>query len=97
MAVVPLTSLPTTSSGLLFGDLSAGSGLNALSRDPKHTAEFFKRHQDKLLYGSDCQDVEGHGASCVGAQIMSMVRKHSGSKTVERKILYENSKKLLRL
>jgi uncharacterized protein len=81
----------------MFGDLSAGSGLNALTRDPEHTAAFLDRHQDKLLFGSDCQDVEGRGANCTGAQIMSVVRKLSGSKVVERKILYENSRKLLRL
>jgi len=81
----------------IFGDLSAGSGLNSLTRDPEHTAAFLHRHQDKLLFGSDCPDVEGRGANCIGAQIMSTVRKHAGSKHVERKILYENSKKLLKL
>lgn len=81
----------------IFGDLSAGSGLNALTRDTEHTREFFKRHQNKLLFGSDCQDVEGRGANCAGAQIMSVVRQYSDSKEVERKLLYENAKKLLRL
>lgn len=81
----------------MFGDLSAGSGLNSLTRDPEHTAAFLDRHQDKLLFGSDCQDVEGRGANCVGSQIMSMIRKHCASKTAERKILFENSKRLLRL
>jgi predicted TIM-barrel fold metal-dependent hydrolase len=81
----------------MFGDLSAASGLNALSRDVEHTREFFQRHQDKLLFGSDCQDVEGRGANCIGAQIMSMVRQLAGSKEVQRKILYGNAKKLLRL
>jgi predicted TIM-barrel fold metal-dependent hydrolase len=81
----------------MFGDLSAGSGLNALTRDPEHTVAFLQRHQDKLLFGSDCPDVEGRGVKCQGAQIMSAIRQHAGSKGVERKILYENSKKLLRL
>jgi uncharacterized protein len=81
----------------MFGDLSAGSGLNALTRDPEHTAGFLQRHQDKLMFGSDCQDVEGRGASCTGAQIISAVRKNAGNKQVERKILYENAKRLLRL
>ena len=45
----------------MFGDLSAGSGLNALTRDPSFTPGFFARHQDKLLYGSDCNDLEGQG------------------------------------
>jgi uncharacterized protein len=81
----------------MFGDLSAGSGLNALTRDPEQTVAFLQRHQDKLLFGSDCQDIEGRGANCTGAQILAQVRKHAGSTGVERKILYENSKKLLRL
>jgi uncharacterized protein len=81
----------------MFGDLSAGSGLNALTRDPEHTAAFLQHHQEKLLFGSDCQDTEGRGASCVGAQILSAVRKLAGAKTVERKILYENSRRLLKM
>jgi uncharacterized protein len=81
----------------MFGDLSAGSGLNALTRDPEHTAAFLQRHQDKLLFGSDCEDVEGWGAKCTGAKILAAVRDYSSNKQVERKILYENAKKLLRL
>ena len=32
----------------MFGDLSAGSGLNALNRDQDFTRDFLARHQDKL-------------------------------------------------
>ena len=35
----------------LYGDLSAGSGLNALTRDEDHAREFIQRHQYKLIYG----------------------------------------------
>jgi len=45
----------------VYGDLSAGSGLNALLRDEDHARDFLKRHQDKLLYGSDCSDHDGTG------------------------------------
>ena len=41
----------------MFGDMSAGSGHNALVRDEAHAVEFIKRHQDKLIYGSDCNDL----------------------------------------
>lgn len=81
----------------MYGDLSAGSGLNALRRDPEFTPGFLQRHQDKLLFGSDCPDTEGHGASCTGAQILATVRQNAGSKAVERKILYENSKRILKI
>ena len=43
----------------MFGDLSAGSGLNALTSDEAFTRDFLERHQDKLLFGSDCSDREG--------------------------------------
>ena len=37
----------------LHGDLSAGSGLNALQRDPAHAWEFIDEFQDRLLLGLD--------------------------------------------
>ena len=37
----------------LYGDLSAGSGYNALARDPDYAAIFIDEFQDKLLYGTD--------------------------------------------
>jgi predicted TIM-barrel fold metal-dependent hydrolase len=46
----------------LFGDLSANSGNNALRRDPSFTADFLKRHREKLIFGSDCACSDGHGA-----------------------------------
>lgn len=81
----------------MFGDLSAGSGLNALTRDPSFTPAFFERHQDKLLYGSDCNDLEGQGEKCQGAQTIVAVRRFATSKKIERKLLYGNAKKLMRL
>ena len=81
----------------IYGDHSAGSGLNFLVRDPDFAAGFLERHQDKLLYGSDCDDVLGAGPGCQGAQTLLNLRKLAPSKKVERKILYENAKRLLRL
>ncbi len=46
----------------LFADMSANSGNNALSRDPEFTADFLKRHQDKLIFGSDCACADGNGS-----------------------------------
>ena len=42
----------------LCGDLSAGSGFNALTRDPAFTYEFLDEFQDRLLLGLDHTDVE---------------------------------------
>jgi predicted TIM-barrel fold metal-dependent hydrolase len=81
----------------LFGDLSAGSGLNALTRDEPHAQSFLERHQDKLMFGSDCPDPAGSGEECTGAQILAAIRRLVGSKTVERKILCANARRLFRL
>ena len=81
----------------MYGDLSAGSGLNALTRDEDFTRAFLMRHQDKLVYGSDCNDLEGSGPKCLGAQTIAVIRRLAGSKVIERKLLYGNAKKLFRL
>ena len=81
----------------MYGDLSAGSGLNALTRDEDHARAFLERHQNKLLYGSDCADTVGKGPECQGAQTIEAIRRLSANKTVEWKLLYGNAKKLFRL
>ena len=37
----------------LYGDLSAGSGHNALARDPEYAVGFLNEFQDRLLFGTD--------------------------------------------
>lgn len=81
----------------MYGDLSAGSGLNALTRDESFTPGFFARHQDKLLYGSDCDDPHGADEKCQGARTLAVIRRLAPHPTVERKLLYENAKRLFRL
>lgn len=81
----------------MYADLSAGSGLNALTRDEEFTRAFFDRHQDKLIYGSDCADRFGRGKECQGAATIEAIRRLAPSKAVERKLLYENARKLFRL
>lgn len=81
----------------MYGDLSAHSGLVALTRDEDHTRGFFERHQNQLMFGSDCADTEGRGPNCTGAQILATIRKLAPTKEVERKILFETAKKVLSL
>lgn len=81
----------------LYADLSAGSGLNSLLRDEDQARDFLDRHQDKVLYGSDCNDIAGRGATCTGFQAIVAVRRLAPSKAIERKILYENAKRLFKL
>ena len=79
----------------MFGDHSAGSGNNALIRDEDHARGFLERHQDKLMFGSDCNDLIGRGPGCTGSRTIAAIRKLAVSKEIERKILYGNAKRLL--
>ena len=81
----------------VFGDMSAGSGLNAMLRDEDHARGFLDRHQDKLLYGSDCSDAVGEGPKCSGSQMLATIRRLAPNKAAERKILFENAKRVLKL
>ncbi|MFA5244137.1 MAG: amidohydrolase family protein [Pedobacter sp.] len=81
----------------LYGDFSAGSGLGSLTRDEEQASRFIERHQDKLLFGSDCSDKIGAGKSCLGANIIASIKRISPSKEIERKVLYGNAKSLFKL
>jgi predicted TIM-barrel fold metal-dependent hydrolase len=78
-----------------YGDLSAASGRNAFRRNENGTS-FIERHQDKLVFGSDCTDAVGRGGQCTGAMQIAQLRALAPSKAVERKLLYENARKLFR-
>lgn len=80
----------------MYADLSAGSGHGAFNRDPEHARGFFARHQDKLMFGSDCVDKTGQPVDCSGARQIAQIREFSPSKAVERKVLFENARKLFR-
>jgi predicted TIM-barrel fold metal-dependent hydrolase len=81
----------------MYGDLSAGSGLNALTRDEDFTRDFLKRHRDRLLFGSDCSDAVGAGVGCQGSQTIAVIRRLAGSHSIERKLLHGNARQLFRL
>jgi predicted TIM-barrel fold metal-dependent hydrolase len=80
-----------------YGDLSAGSGRNSLTRDMEHAAGFVDRHQDKLLYGSDCNDHDGHGGKCIGVSTLSVLKKLMPDEKVLNKVLSGNAKKIVKL
>lgn len=88
----------------LFGDVSANSGNNAMSRDAAFTADFLKRHQDKLIFGSDCSCADGKGTGtsqsnnpaaarlfgkCVARETLTLLRA-STTPEVFRKIVWTN-------
>jgi predicted TIM-barrel fold metal-dependent hydrolase len=81
----------------MYGDLSAQSGLNSMLRDEGHAREFLKKHQDKLLYGSDCNDRDGGGPDCIGGKILAAVRRLAPGRAVKRKILYGNASRLMKI
>jgi len=85
----------------LYGDLSAGSGANALTRDPDFTRGFLARHADRLLWGSDCDCRDGRGGgvkrgSCLGAEILAAVRRYAPDDAAIEKMLSGNATRLLR-
>ena len=81
----------------MYGDLSANSGLVFLNRDEEHTRWFLEKHQDKLMFGSDCNDIFGRGPGCQGANTLAAIRRLVPTKQIERKLLFGNAKRLLRL
>ena len=80
-----------------YAELSAGSGNNAIIRDEEHFRGFIQRHANKLLYGSDCNEGTGRAPVCTAARTLESVRRLSPSKQVERQILHDNARKLLKL
>ncbi|MEX2578106.1 MAG: amidohydrolase family protein [Verrucomicrobiales bacterium] len=79
----------------VFGDLSAGSGRNALNRDEEHAAAFLERHQDKLMLGTDCADTEGSGEKCSGSQQIDNVRRLVEDPKARAKIFSGNAERII--
>ena len=95
----------------LFADLSANSGNNALSRDPEFTPNFLKRHESKLIFGSDCACTDGKGGGvsqagnpaasrlagkCVARETLTLLRKALTPGAFHR-ITWENAHGVYRL
>ena len=81
----------------MYGDLSAGSGLNSMLRDEDQARQFLDRHQDKLMFGSDCTDTLGEGDKCLGAQILAAVRRLAPDAKVQRKIFHQNAMRIIKV
>lgn len=80
----------------LWGDLSAGSGYNAVSRDPEWGYAFLEKFQDRLLMGLDLclSDNDGFGLLDF---LNNGVAEKKLSKRAFEKIMGGNAVKLLRL
>lgn len=81
----------------MYGDLSAGSGLNSLTRDEDQAREFLVRHQDKLMFGSDCPDVASTADKFCGAQTLAAVRRLVPDRKIQRKIFCQNAERVFRI
>jgi len=66
-------------------------------RDEDHAPGFLDRHQDRLLWASDCPDALGEGDGCIGFTGLAAVRRLATNPGVVRKIFYENAAHLLKL
>ena len=81
----------------MYGDLSAGSGQNSMLRDEEQARGFLKRHQDKLIFGSDCSDPIGKGEKCIGTNTLAAIRRLAPDAAAVRKILHDNAKRVMRI
>jgi predicted TIM-barrel fold metal-dependent hydrolase len=95
----------------MFADVAANSGNNALSRDAAFTADFLKRHQDKLHFGSDCNCADGKGGGvaqngpgvaprmrgrCVARETLALLTRAT-TPDIFRKIAWTNGHRLIGL
>lgn len=81
----------------LYGDLSAGSGCNALMRDRAHAAKFLTEFQDRLMFGMDICSPEGE-RKCpnkLAGFLRDLLAKGEISETVFNKVARGNAIRLL--
>jgi predicted TIM-barrel fold metal-dependent hydrolase len=95
----------------LYGDMSANSGSNALSRDMGFSRGFVARHRSKLIFGSDCSCADGNGSGvsqnnnpeatrlsgkCVARETLGVL-KELASPEIFRKVVFENGVALFKV
>ena len=102
--VVPLKTMCSTKWEIPFW-----AGVS--SRDPEFTKDFLKRHQNKLIFGSDCSCIDGKGGGisqggnpgasrlagkCVARETLTLL-KTTVSQALFHKLAWENAHKTYRL
>lgn len=80
----------------LYVDISATSGLNALSRDLEHARRFLEEFQDKVLYGTDFPCLSSSGQFGIDRSHINLLLNLGLGTRVLRKILRENAERVLR-
>ena len=81
----------------LYCDLSAGSGMNAMMRDPEFSVGFLEEFADRILYGCDMCHKESVHQYTFDDFLNGLRRDGALREEVYRKIVRENAVKLLRL
>lgn len=76
----------------IYGDLSAGSGANSISRDLEFGREFLIRRQDRIMFGTDFLS-PGQGVP----QFELFEKKIELPEEVQNKVFRDNARKLLKL
>ncbi len=69
----------------LYADLSAGSGMTALKRDPKHAIGFIHKFADRLLFGRDYY----------GGDLMEFLQTLDLDEGIKKKIFQDNAESLV--
>jgi len=81
----------------LYCDLSAGSGANAMMRDPEYAARFMEEFSDRILYGCDiCHSFNQHPYN-FDKFLTEMRESGALSEANYRKIVRENAERVLKL
>ncbi len=83
----------------LYGDLSAGSGLNGLTRDEDFTREcLLGQTWHKLLWATDCPCTDGRGANwgddCFGRRSAPVIERLAPSREAALAVLHNNAARL---
>lgn len=71
----------------LHADLSAGSGLNAIQREPDHGKQFLLRYGERLLFARDCY----------GGKLHEFLQSLDLPEDVTENVYHRNAEKLLRI
>ena len=82
----------------VYADISAFSGLNALSRDKNFSRKFLENFQNQILYGTDFPCLASDGSQFgPNKKHLNLLKNLGLSKTVFEKIVFKNAEKILKL
>lgn len=83
--------------GNLYCDLSAGSGSNAMMRDPEYAAKFLTEFSDRVCYGTDVCAAHQTFQYTFDSFLTNLVDTQMISQETYEKVIRKNAEKLLKL